>query len=406
MPLQSGTSPEVVSENIRTEREHGKPEKQAIAIAENEKRASERHDGCDAEGFTTVDSGTTPKEESDMPRDNDVKKEVEEVVEKRDAQESANFEEVPAWAAGLMQTVKDVAARLDDIETKSKGGVPGVEDAQEGTAVAKDSIGDPAESAGNGAEAGRKFAAEERAQTRGEAQYAGEGQSPVTASNAEQESLQRSKAGPSKGDLDPQLQNGVIQLNSEGQRRDEGRKDFRGHGADKTDHHSNDRMDALIRKQDSEIKEMRALMSKALREPTIDERNAISVYRKRADSVYAMLGKDIPEYLRGESPRAYRHRLADGLKEFSATLKKTVMDALPDDVFETVEERVYADALEAAKKPVATKPMQLRPHTYKDSATGHNVTEYYGDPLGWMAPFMTGGQVLKINRNPQGSQVR
>lgn len=33
MPLKSGSSKKVISENIRTERHAGKPEKQAIAIA-------------------------------------------------------------------------------------------------------------------------------------------------------------------------------------------------------------------------------------------------------------------------------------------------------------------------------------------------------------------------------------
>jgi len=33
MPLKSGSSKETVSDNIRTEMHHGKPQKQAIAIA-------------------------------------------------------------------------------------------------------------------------------------------------------------------------------------------------------------------------------------------------------------------------------------------------------------------------------------------------------------------------------------
>jgi hypothetical protein len=35
VPLKKGSSRKVVSENIRTEMEHGKPQKQAVAIALN-----------------------------------------------------------------------------------------------------------------------------------------------------------------------------------------------------------------------------------------------------------------------------------------------------------------------------------------------------------------------------------
>jgi len=40
MPLKRGTSKETVSDNIKTEKRHGKPQKQAVAIALNQARKS------------------------------------------------------------------------------------------------------------------------------------------------------------------------------------------------------------------------------------------------------------------------------------------------------------------------------------------------------------------------------
>lgn len=45
MPLKGGSSRKTVSENIRTEREAGKPENQAVAIGLSEARESAKKEG-------------------------------------------------------------------------------------------------------------------------------------------------------------------------------------------------------------------------------------------------------------------------------------------------------------------------------------------------------------------------
>ncbi len=150
------------------------------------------------------------------------------------------------------------------------------------------------------------------------------------------------------------------------------------------------RLDALTRQS-------AALFRRLSRQPTLEERNQIAAARVRADALYARLGRATPDILPGELPAAYRKRLAAGLQDCSPQLRRTNMDAVPDAALGAIEDRIYQDALEASRQPTANPTGALRPHTYQDT-TGHTVTEYFGDPMAWMAPFMAQGSAVRIRR--------
>jgi hypothetical protein len=66
--------------------------------------------------------------------------------------------------------------------------------------------------------------------------------------------------------------------------------------------------------------------------------------------------------------------------------------ALADDACRAMEPQqlVQTDELENSGKLYASK--------HRDEA-GRNITTHIGDPMAWMAPFMSGGQVVRVNRN-------
>ena len=314
-------------------------------------------------------------------------------------------EETPAWAAQAMQMNDSLSQRMDALEGSiksisdaiqawTKGGIAAGEPAHaDRTAEAKDgaaSVGEPGASADNGTEAQKMFRQSEAAETEGQAEFAGQNMNP-DAPQAAQERLQRSEgAGPNQADKISSLENGVINMNTQGQEQ----KDMRGHPG------TNHAQDALFAKQAAKMAELESQIKRLSKQPTIEERNALAQSRRHADSIYSRLGREAPEPLPGEQPMAYRRRLADGLKDLSPKAKGLSIDGLPDPVFEVTEERIYQDALEAAKRPDITPPMQLRQHRYQDEATGHMVTEYSGDPMAWMSTFMSPGARVDFNRHP------
>ena len=145
---------------------------------------------------------------------------------------------------------------------------------------------------------------------------------------------------------------------------------------------------------------MQAQMNNLYREPSFEDRNALAATRARADSVYqAVAGRPASEPLPGESPIAYRKRMADGLRKFSAKFKGEEIGGLSGAAFDIVESQIYADAQAAAKTPEVMPKGQLRAITRNDS--GHIITEYVGDASAAWDQFAYGSIIPMSIQNPE-----
>ena len=162
------------------------------------------------------------------------------------------------------------------------------------------------------------------------------------------------------------------------------------------------RADASAQRENRELKAKLAALETQIgalyKEPSFEDRNALAEIRARADATYqAVTGRPASEPLPGEAPIAYRKRMADGLRKFSAKFKDQRVDALSGPSFDLVEGQIYADAQQAAKRPDILPAGQLRGITRNDS--GHVVTEYIGDAEAAWAPFSQGSHMnIKFTR--------
>ena len=286
-------------------------------------------------------------------------------AERKDGQD----EEIPAWADALLKSHKDMAERLDAMERKDRKDSERDfgEDPEENTDGQKKDESEE-ERHEREAEGGRKANEEERGE-RKEKEREDEERRPLEAADRKDRKDRKDTEGDTDEDTD---------------REDRARKDA-AHMAE------NRRLRAKLEEMEHQVKAL-------YREPSIDDRNGLAEARSRADSLYqAVLGRPCPEPLPGERPIAYRKRLADGLKKFSETFKNERLDSLTGATYDTVEERIYADAASAIRSEAIVPAGTLR--AIQRQELGHNVTEYVGDPTAAWAPFMAGtGGIVRINR--------
>lgn len=141
--------------------------------------------------------------------------------------------------------------------------------------------------------------------------------------------------------------------------------------------------DAARAQADADMTEMRkklADMERTLPKQISDaDYSAMADHQARADKVFQAFGDSAPSPLRGETLQGYRLRLANNLKQHSDDLKKADLGAIADDTaFTLIEQRVYADALQAAERPADLPPGMLREIVKHDRHTGGRVIEFVG----------------------------
>ncbi|OYV50880.1 MAG: hypothetical protein B7X10_01045 [Burkholderiales bacterium 21-58-4] len=155
---------------------------------------------------------------------------------------------------------------------------------------------------------------------------------------------------------------------------------------------------ATTRTQAAKIAELEARLNAVYVEPSIDDRNQIAETRNRADGLYqALTGQPASQAQPGESPIAYRKRMADGLRKYSERMKDVRLDSLAGEAFAVIEDHIYTDAHAAIRSDAIVPAGQLR--AIKTMDRGRERTEYVGDSSVTWAPFMAGAyRVGKLTR--------
>ena len=142
------------------------------------------------------------------------------------------------------------------------------------------------------------------------------------------------------------------------------------------------------RRHDADLKALQAEIAALKKQPTMDDANAIATAYHRYDSIYQMLGERVPQHMPGESPIAYRRRLADGLRKHTKTWKEHVLhDAVAGPAFDMIEQSIIDEALAEAKNPTRTDANAGRLIERTTVQNGKTRTEFYGDSSVAFAPF-------------------
>lgn len=135
----------------------------------------------------------------------------------------------------------------------------------------------------------------------------------------------------------------------------------------------------------AEIERMKAALPTALSDADL---NDLSAAQAKADSVFTRFGDRAPRYMQGETPSRYRRRIAASLQKHSDKWRSIDINGLDDSAFAIAEGDIYADSAKAsAITDAIARDGELRQVTRR-SASGHTITEFYGDQYKASGGFM------------------
>lgn len=300
-------------------------------------------------------------------------------ADRKDGGDAGNSEEIPAWSDKLIDAVmKRVDARLDALEKDRKD----ASRKDEG----KDLGEDPTETTQG-----------EKRDSRKDEKGEGEERRPLEAADR--------KNGESEEERKEHEAEGGRKANEEleGERREKEKLEKDRKDAEDREREDRARKDAAYaaadRSAQAKIAELEARINAVYREDSIENRNALAETRARADGIYqALTGQPASQPMPGETPIAYRKRMADGLRKYSDRMKDVRVDALTGEAFAVIEDHIYTDAEAAIRSDAVIGPGELRAIVKNDR--GRERTEYVGDASVTWAPFSAGAYIgaVKLNR--------
>ncbi len=151
---------------------------------------------------------------------------------------------------------------------------------------------------------------------------------------------------------------------------------------------------------DQFLNDRQAAVDRAMQEFNHSDRDALATAQARADQVYQLFGERALNPVPGESPKAYRIRLARKMQPYSAKCKNIKLDGLPNDqaVLDHIEGLIFADAAKHAGAENLARG-RLVPTVTHDYA-GRPITSYSGDMDSWLGAFKQPKQTIRLRRPP------